>query len=125
MRSPGEDVEVRGNRLGVRPRFRPQLPKLTPKSILLAPYSWTQELIRSIAPDQLTTVYSRDTGHSTSQDQGVYPVDDSYPVLMGDTGDVEVVTVVHHSQGMQGLGSATPRISPCPCVLCPFFSSIR
>lgn len=30
MRSPGEDVEVRGNRLGVRARFRPQLPKLTP-----------------------------------------------------------------------------------------------
>lgn len=56
MRSPGEDVEDRGNRLGVRARLRPQLPKLYPQSILIAPYSWTQELIRSIAPDQLTTV---------------------------------------------------------------------
>lgn len=61
MRSPGEDVEVRGDRRGVRARFRPQLPKLTPESILVAPYSWTQELIRSIATRPTHQCHYRDT----------------------------------------------------------------
>lgn len=109
MRSPGEDVEVRGDRLGVRARFRPQLPKLTPESILVASYSWTRiHKLHSYRTNSPVS-FQRHHGHSTPQDQSVYPVDDSYPVLMGDTGDVEVVTVVHRSQGMQGLGSAIPR----------------
>lgn len=61
MRSSGVDVEVRGDRLGVRARFRPQHPKLTPESILVASHSWTLELLRSIATGPTRQCHSRDT----------------------------------------------------------------
>lgn len=109
MRSPREDVELRGDRLGVRASSDLSCPSLPPVMVVTT-CSQAQELVRSIARGP---AHSGDTGrHSTSQDQeGVYPVDDSYPSphRRHQGGDPVSTTV-----GVQGLASVTPRISPCP-----------